>query len=145
MVVNKIRGTLNVAAVKLQALVIAAKRCLKILRSLPVANLFPRISAPSSKTLPSECGTGPPVTITKDDTTIVEGKGDPKAVSGRVESIKKQIEETDSDYDREKLQERLAKLAGGVAAFKSVRPLRLSSKRKKTPRSRTLSMLPRRS
>jgi chaperonin GroEL len=55
------------------------------------------------------------VVITKDKTTLVEGKGDAAAVKGRIELIKRQIEETDSDYDREKLQERLAKLAGGVA------------------------------
>ena len=57
------------------------------------------------------------VQITKEKTTIIEGRGDNKAVQGRVEQIKRQIEETDSDYDREKLQERLAKLAGGVAVI----------------------------
>lgn len=58
------------------------------------------------------------VKVTKEKTTIVEGRGSKKAVQGRIDQIKKQIEETDSDYDREKLQERLAKLAGGVAVIK---------------------------
>ena len=58
------------------------------------------------------------VTITKDNTTIVEGGGDPTEVAGRVNQIKAEIEKTDSDWDREKLQERLAKLAGGVCVVK---------------------------
>jgi len=56
--------------------------------------------------------------VTKDETTIVEGSGDPEQIKGRVNQIKAEIEKTDSDYDREKLQERLAKLAGGVAVIK---------------------------
>src|SRR5207248_5260926 len=55
------------------------------------------------------------VIVTKDDTTIVEGQGDPEQVKGRVNQIRAELEQIDSDYDREKLQERLAKLAGGVA------------------------------
>jgi chaperonin GroEL len=62
-------------------------------------------------------GTAKRITITKEETTIVEGKGDAAAIQGRIGQIKRQIEETDSDYDREKLQERLAKLAGGVAVI----------------------------
>src|SRR5207253_862008 len=58
------------------------------------------------------------VIVTKDDTTIVEGQGDPERIKGRVGQLKPEIEKTDSDYDREKLQERLAKLAGGVALIK---------------------------
>jgi chaperonin GroEL len=58
------------------------------------------------------------ITITKDETTIVEGAGSAEAISGRIEQLRRQIEETDSDYDREKLEERLAKLAGGVAVIK---------------------------
>src|SRR2546428_9914123 len=58
------------------------------------------------------------VTVTKDDTTIVEGAGKPEAIQARIKSIKSQVEETTSDFDKEKLQERLAKLAGGVAAVK---------------------------
>jgi chaperonin GroEL len=58
------------------------------------------------------------VTVTKDDTTVVEGEGNPDDIKGRINQIKAEIEKTDSDYDREKLQERLAKLAGGVAVIK---------------------------
>jgi chaperonin GroEL len=59
------------------------------------------------------------VVITKDETTIVEGSGDASMIAGRVEQIRREIDATDSDYDREKLQERLAKLAGGVAVIKA--------------------------
>src|SRR5438552_17620991 len=62
-------------------------------------------------------GSAKRVTITKDETTIVEGKGEAAAIQGRIGQLKRQIEETDSDYDREKLQERLAKLSGGVAVI----------------------------
>jgi chaperonin GroEL len=58
------------------------------------------------------------VTVTKDDTTIVEGGGKPEAIQGRIKAIRAQAEEATSDYDREKLQDRLAKLAGGVAVIK---------------------------
>src|SRR5699024_4240201 len=66
----------------------------------------------------NQLGRASKVVVTKDDTTIVEGSGDPKAISSRVSQIRTQIEETTSDFDREKLQERLAKLAGGVAVIK---------------------------
>src|SRR5213076_755427 len=58
------------------------------------------------------------VIVTRDDTTIVEGQGEPEQIMGRINQIKAEIDKTDSDYDREKLQERLAKLAGGVAVIK---------------------------
>jgi len=64
-------------------------------------------------------GSARKVVITKDETTIVEGAGDPEAIAGRVAQIRQEIENSDSDYDREKLQERLAKLAGGVAVIKA--------------------------
>jgi chaperonin GroEL len=64
-------------------------------------------------------GSARKVVITKDETTIVEGAGDPEQIAGRVQQIRNEIENTDSDYDREKLQERLAKLAGGVAVIKA--------------------------
>ena len=62
-------------------------------------------------------GSAKRVTITKESTTIVEGAGETSAIQGRIQQIRRQIEETSSDYDREKLQERLAKLAGGVAVI----------------------------
>src|SRR5690606_17970800 len=66
----------------------------------------------------TDLGTAKRVVINKDNTTIVDGSGDQAAIEGRVTQIRQQIEETTSDYDREKLQERLAKLAGGVAVIK---------------------------
>src|SRR5690625_729721 len=65
----------------------------------------------------SQLGRASKVVVTKDDTTIVEGSGNPEAISGRVTQIRSQIEETTSEFDKEKLQERLAKLAGGVAVI----------------------------
>ena len=78
-----------------------------------------RRSASSSRTPTSTCsGKARKVVITKDETTIVEGAGDADQIAGRVNQIRAEIEKSDSDYDREKLQERLAKLAGGVAVIK---------------------------
>ena len=77
-----------------------------------------RRSASSSRTSRSTCSAGPRVIITKDNTTIVDGGGAEDDVKGRIDQIKAEIENTDSDWDREKLQERLAKLAGGVAVIK---------------------------
>src|SRR5207247_1608226 len=71
------------------------------------------------------------VTITKDDTTIVEGAGKAEAIQGRIKSIKAQVEETTSDFDKEKLQERLAKLAGGVAVIKVGAATEVEQKEKK--------------
>src|SRR5262249_60333835 len=71
------------------------------------------------------------VTITKDDTTIVDGVGDKKEIEGRVNQIKAQIEETTSDYDKEKLQERLAKLSGGVAVIRVGGATEVEAKEKK--------------
>jgi chaperonin GroEL len=71
------------------------------------------------------------VTVTKDDTTIVEGGGKPEAIQGRIKAIRAQAEETTSDYDREKLQERLAKLAGGVAVIKVGAATEVEQKEKK--------------
>jgi chaperonin GroEL len=71
------------------------------------------------------------VTVTKDDTTIVEGAGKPDAIQGRIKAIKAQVEDTTSDYDREKLQERLAKLAGGVAVIKVGAATEVEQKEKK--------------
>jgi chaperonin GroEL len=71
------------------------------------------------------------VVVTKDDTTIVEGAGSKEAIQGRIAQIKRQIEETESDYDREKLQERLAKLSGGVAVIKVGAPTETEMKEKK--------------
>src|SRR5207247_9438462 len=71
------------------------------------------------------------VTVNKDDTTIVEGAGKTEAIQGRIKALKAQIEETTSDYDKEKLQERMAKLAGGVAGIKVGAPTEVEQKEKK--------------
>ena len=87
--------------------------------SSPVARSSPRRSASSSTTPRSTCsGTARKVVITKDNTTIIEGAGSDDDVKGRIAQIKREIDDTDSDWDREKLQERLAKLSGGVAVVK---------------------------
>jgi chaperonin GroEL len=77
-------------------------------------------------------GSARKVVVTKDDTTIVEGAGGQDEVKGRINQIKAEIDKTDSDWDREKLQERLAKLAGGVAVVKVGPPPRSSSRRRST-------------
>ena len=85
-----------------------------------MARSSPRKSASSSRTPALELlGKARKVVVTKDETTIVEGAGDADAIAGRVAQIRAEIENSDSDYDREKLQERLAKLAGGVAVIKA--------------------------
>ncbi len=85
-----------------------------------MARSSPRRSASSSRTPGSSCSVAArKVVITKDETTVVEGAGDADQIAGRVNQIRAEIEKSDSDYDREKLQERLAKLAGGVAVIKA--------------------------
>src|SRR5499427_7048603 len=105
LVVNKLRGTLNVAAVKAPGFGDRRKAMLEDL-GIKLENVKL-----------TDLGRAKRVTIDKDNTTIVEGYGDPKKIEGRVKQIKAQIEETTSDYDREKLQERLAKIVGGVAVI----------------------------
>ena len=118
LVVNKLRGTLQVAAVKAPGFgdrrkatlediaVLTGGRCLTEDLGIKLENL----------TL-EDLGRAKRVTIDKEDTTIVEGEGSTKDIQGRINQIRRQIEETTSDYDREKLQERLAKLAGGIAVI----------------------------
>ena len=119
LVVNKIRGTFNAAAVKAPAFGDRRKAMLQDIATLTGGQV---ISAEVGLKLDQVgldvLGQVRRVVITKDDTTIVEGAGDAAAVEARVSQIKKEIENTDSDWDREKLQERLAKLAGGVCVVK---------------------------
>ena len=97
----------------------AARRCCRTSRSSPAARSSPRRSASSWRTPALDLlGRARKVVVTKDETTIVEGAGDAEQIAGRVNQIRAEIEKSDSDYDREKLQERLAKLAGGVAVIK---------------------------
>ena len=118
LIVNKLRGTLKVAAVKAPGYGDRRKEMLQDIAILTGATV---ISEERGFTLenatPDMLGRAEKVTINKENTTIVGGKGDKKAIAERAESIRKQISTTTSDYDREKLQERLGKLAGGVAVL----------------------------
>lgn len=120
LVVNKLRGTLKVAAVKAPGFGDRRKEMMKDIAILTGGQV---VSEELGHKLDSVgvqvLGTAARIHITKDNTTIVEGKGEEADIKGRIEQIKKAIENTDSDYDREKLQERLAKLAGGVAVIRA--------------------------
>ncbi|AXR74103.1 MULTISPECIES: chaperonin GroEL [Auritidibacter] len=120
LVVNKIRGTFKSVAVKAPGF---GDRRKAMLNDIAVLTGGQVISEEVGLTLENATvdmlGTARKVTITKDETTIVEGAGEADAISGRVAQIRAEIENSDSDYDREKLQERLAKLAGGVAVIKA--------------------------
>jgi chaperonin GroEL len=119
LVVNKLRGTLNVLAVKAPGF---GDRRKEMLRDIAILTGGQVISEEVGRKLDSagieDLGRARRVISTKDETTFIEGFGDEKAIKGRVEQIRAQIETTTSDFDREKLQERLAKLAGGVAVIK---------------------------
>lgn len=119
LVVNKIRGTLNVAAVKAPGFGDRRKQMLEDIAILTSGRLVAEELGISLETMHlADLGSAKKVVITKDTTTIVEGKGSSEDIKNRVAQLKMQIENTTSDYDREKLQERLAKLAGGVAVIK---------------------------
>ncbi|MCL4104685.1 UNVERIFIED_CONTAM: hypothetical protein GTU68_004639 [Idotea baltica] len=118
LVVNKIRGTLNVAAVKAPGFGDRRKAMLEDLAILTGGRVITDDLGIKLENVGLEdLGSAKSIKITKEDTTIIEGEGGSEAISGRVGQIRRQIEETTSDYDREKLQERLAKLAGGVAVI----------------------------
>src|SRR5215217_4178009 len=118
LVVNKLRGTLNVAAVKAPGFGDRRKAMLEDIAILTGGQVISEdIGLKLENVKLTDHGRAKRVTIDKDNTTIVEGYGDPKKIEGRVKQIKAQIEETTSDYDREKLQERLAKIVGGVAVI----------------------------
>jgi chaperonin GroEL len=119
LVVNKIRGTFNAAAVKAPAFGDRRKAMLQDIATLTGGQVVsPEVGLKLDQVGLEVLGQARRVTITKDNTTIVEGAGDSSEVTGRVNQIKAEIENTDSDWDREKLQERLAKLAGGVCVVK---------------------------
>ena len=118
LVVNKIKGTFTSAAVKAPAFGDRRKAMLQDIATLTGAEVVTPDVGLKLDTIGLEAlGTARRVVITKDDTTIIEGGGDKAGVDGRVAQIKAEIENTDSDWDREKLQERLAKLAGGVCVI----------------------------
>ncbi|MDO1559198.1 chaperonin GroEL [Brevundimonas sp. 2R-24] len=119
LVVNKLRGGLRVAAVKAPGFGDRRKAMLEDIAVLTGGQVISEdLGIKLENVTLDMLGKAKKVTITKDDTTIVDGSGAKEAIEGRVSQIKRQIEDTTSDYDREKLQERLAKLAGGVAVIR---------------------------
>src|SRR6201987_5857667 len=118
LVVNKLRGGLRVAAVKAPGFGDRRKAMLEDIAILTAGQLISEdLGIKLEDVTLDMLGKAKKVTITKDDTTIVDGSGDKTGIEGRIAQIKKQIEDTTSDYDKEKLQERLAKLDGGVAVI----------------------------
>src|SRR6266480_2526976 len=118
LVVNKLRGTINVAAVKAPGFGDRRKAMLEDIAVLTGGKVISEdLGIKLENVKLEDLGSARRVTIDKENTTIVEGSGKPSDIQGRVGQIRRQIEETTSDYDREKLQERLAKLAGGVAVI----------------------------
>ena len=132
LVVNKLRGTLNVLAVKAPGF---GDRRKEMLRDIAILTGAQVISEEVGRKLDAvtieDLGKVERIVSKKDDTTFVGGGGDSAAIKGRIEQIKVQIEETTSDYDREKLQERLAKLSGGVAVIKAGAATEMQLKEKK--------------
>ncbi|WP_286789582.1 chaperonin GroEL, partial [Thioclava sp. UBA3469] len=119
LVVNKLRGGLKIAAVKAPGFGDRRKAMLQDIAVLTGGQVISEDLGMKLENVGMDMlGTAKKVTITKDDTTIVEGAGDKAEIEARVSQIRTQIEETTSDYDREKLQERVAKLAGGVAVIR---------------------------
>ncbi len=116
LVVDKLRGILNVAAVKAPGYGDRRKALLGDIATLTGANaIFKDLGVTLDSVKLSDLGTAKKIIISADDTTIIDGGGSKSAINGRADQIRKEIETTTSDYDREKLQERLARLAGGVA------------------------------
>ncbi len=119
LVVNKLRGTLNACAVKAPGFGDRRKAMLEDIAILTGGKAIMEETGIKLEGVRLEdLGRAKRVTVDKDNTTIVDGAGSPKAIEGRIKQLRAQIDETTSDYDREKLQERLAKLAGGVAVIK---------------------------
>lgn len=132
LVVNKLRGTLNVAAVKAPGFGDRRKEMLKDIATLTGGTVISEELGMSLETAELEhLGNAKKISIDKENTTIVDGAGQKAAVEDRVALIRNQIEETSSDYDKEKLQERLAKLAGGVAVIYVGAPTETEMKEKK--------------
>jgi chaperonin GroEL len=119
LIVNKLRGTFTAAAVKAPGFGDRRKRMLEDIAILAGGEVITEeLGLKLENTQLSQLGRARKVVITKDNTTIIDGDGDAERIRGRINQIRGEIETTDSDFDREKLQERLAKLAGGVAVIK---------------------------
>ena len=119
LVVNKIRGTFQAAAIKAPGFGDRRKAMLEDIGILTAGTFLSKdLGTKLENVTLNELGQAKKVVITKEETTLIEGAGSRKAIEGRMEQIRRAVEETDSSYDKEKLQERLAKLAGGVAVIK---------------------------
>ncbi len=132
LVVNNLRGTLKVCAVKAPGFGDRRKAMLEDIAILTGAEVIAEELGMKLETVDvKQLGSAKMIKVEKENTTIIEGAGKQKDIKGRIETIKRQIEETTSDYDREKLQERLAKLAGGVAVINVGAPTEVELKEKK--------------
>jgi len=132
LVVNKIRGTFRSVAVKAPGFGDRRKAMLQDIAVLTGATVISEeVGLKLENATLDLLGQARKVIVTKDDTTVIEGQGDPEQVKGRVNQIRAELEKSDSDYDREKLQERLAKLAGGVAVIKVGAATEVEMKEKK--------------
>ena len=132
LIVNRLRGTIKVCAVKAPAFGDRRKSILEDLAILTGGRVITEdLGIKLENVTVADLGSAKRVIVDKETTTIVEGGGDRKAIQGRIATIRRQIEETTSDYDREKLQERLAKLAGGVAVVKVGAPTETAMKETK--------------
>src|SRR5687767_1006256 len=132
LVVNKLRGTLRVCAVKAPGFGDRRKAMLEDVAIVTGGTaIFEELGIKLENVEMSQLGRAKKVRVDKDNTTIIEGAGEERAIKGRIEALKNEIEATTSDYDREKLQERLAKLAGGVAVIKVGAATEVAMKEKK--------------
>jgi chaperonin GroEL len=132
LIVNKLRGTFQAVAVKAPGFGDRRKAMLEDMAILTGGQVISEdLGLKLDQTKIEQLGKARRVTVTKDDTTVVEGDGSKEAIQGRIKAIKAQIEDTTSDFDREKLQERLAKLAGGVAVIKVGAATEVEQKEKK--------------
>ncbi len=132
LVVNKLRGTIQVAAVKAPGFGDRRKSMMEDMAILTGGKaIFDDLGMKLETLTLKDLGQAKKVTVDKENTTIIEGAGETSAIKGRIEAIKREIEATTSDYDREKLQERLAKLAGGVAQINVGAATEVAMKEKK--------------
>src|SRR5262249_12839980 len=131
-VVNKIRGLLNIAAVKAPGFGDRRKAMLADIATLTGATVVSEELGIKLESIGLDAlGSARRIVVTKDDTTIVDGAGDHTAIEERIRQIRTEIESTDSDWDREKLQERLAKLSGGVCVLRAGAATEVELKEKK--------------
>src|SRR5437762_4719692 len=132
LVVNKLRGTLKVCSVKAPGFGDRRKSMLEDIAILTGGTaIFEELGIKLENVELSQLGHAKKIRVDKDNTTIIEGAGEEKAIKGRIEALKREIDTTTSDYDREKLQERLAKLSGGVAQINVGAATEVAMKEKK--------------